>query len=63
MPAALPKKTVCPHCGLTLVVSQQGVHQTIEYDMSEWQKRCRWQALQSPVLCLVRRGQEPARPH
>jgi hypothetical protein len=59
MPCAVT--TSCPHCGLRLVISPKGREQTIEYDVSEWQKRCKRKGLNSPALCLEwQAGQQSA---
>jgi hypothetical protein len=57
-PPALPSAAVaaashvpCPHCGLGLGL--KGRDGAISYDISEWQRRCRHQELQTPVLCQL----------
>ena len=45
----------CPHCGLVLTVRQVEGGTRLSYDMWEWQRLCKQMALDSPVLCLLKR--------
>jgi hypothetical protein len=47
-----PTSFPCPHCGLklTIVPNKPATH---SYDFEEWKRRCKFQELDSPVLCLV----------
>jgi hypothetical protein len=46
---------VCPHCGLTLWISEEGERESIsvQYDALQWERRCKVPALGSPTLCLM----------
>jgi hypothetical protein len=53
-PPGLPAEELaafpCPHCGLTLSL-ERGSDGTLVYDVGQWTRKCRYLALQTPVLC------------
>jgi hypothetical protein len=57
-PSGQPQRStatfLCPHCGLSLCVSEG--NGALEYDVRQWERRCLYQALESPALCQLRPG-------
>jgi hypothetical protein len=45
----------CPRCGLALRVSEESHGQSIsfQYDVLQWERRCKVPALGSPAVCLM----------
>jgi hypothetical protein len=45
----------CPRCGLALRVSDgsNGQRLSVQYDVLEWERRCKVPTLGSPVVCLM----------
>jgi hypothetical protein len=43
----------CPHCGLVLSINRVKGGTRITYDTREWRQRCKYVALDSPVLCML----------
>jgi len=46
---------MCPHCGLALTVRRVEGSTRISYSTQEWRRLCKHIALDSPVLCLLKR--------
>ena len=59
MPSIRPTATVCPYCGLAVLISQQGDQQIIDYDMGAWTRLCLRPELDGPALCLELEGGLP----
>jgi hypothetical protein len=50
------KTATCPHCGLVLAITLDKIDTRVRFGVKEWQRRCRYPDLDSPVLCLAERG-------
>jgi hypothetical protein len=46
----------CPHCGLVLTIKRVKGGSRISYDPAEWRRLCKYQALDTPILCLIEKG-------
>jgi hypothetical protein len=45
----------CPHCHLEVTLGQRGKEPSIDYDVEEWRKRCRYPELGGAGWCIVRK--------
>ena len=54
------KAFACPHCGLTLTIAPDKRGTRISFAVKEWQRLCKFPDLDSPVLCLAKRGSRRA---
>ena len=41
----------CPVCGLSLMILRTGEGATIEYDVADWARLCRYPRSDSPLVC------------
>jgi hypothetical protein len=44
----------CPHCHLKVTLGETGKEPSIQYDVQEWQERCRYPELGGAGWCLAR---------
>jgi hypothetical protein len=45
----------CPHCQLEVTLGQTGEEPSIDYDLEEWRRRCRYPELGGAGWCIARK--------
>jgi hypothetical protein len=52
----------CPRCGLALRLSEgsDGQSISVQYDVVQWERRCKVPTLGSPAVCLMMENGRPA---